>query len=83
MNLLLHFQNIFTVLPDEPQRMEKCKQCWPGKVNQLNGNKLFFPLNFFSARKNVLRNIVADLPADFQRSFTVLLLELLNDLGNQ
>lgn len=51
MNLLLHFQNIFATLPNEPQRMEKSKQCWPGKVNQLNENKWFFPFNFFLAGK--------------------------------
>jgi len=59
MNFLLQFQNIFTVLPNEPQRMEKCKQCQPGKVNQLKGKKFFFPLNFFLAGKNVLRSIAS------------------------
>lgn len=84
MNFLLHFQNIFTVLPNESSRMKKCKQFWPRKVNQFNGNRFFLFFKFiYLAGEKAWGNIAADLPGGFQTSFTVLLLELLNDLGNQ
>lgn len=52
---------------------KNAKQCWIGKVNKLNGNKLFFPLNFFLAGKKCLKKqssrLTSRLPKKFYRPF--------------